>query len=109
MLICPVNLNIEWERNEKSNFKSELKIVESEMDICAPNTLGLQVKNTGHEMCVDGASDLLIRDVEKNQNEGTVVHTGYGEKRGGVEGDLGKPFQGRGFKIILSLKSIKLS
>jgi len=49
----------------------------------------------GQEMCVDVASDLLIRDVEKNQNEGTVVHTGYGEKEGRCGGRTWKTVPGR--------------
>ena len=52
------------------------------MNTCVENTQEMPEKLGENEMQLESASDLLILDIEKNQNEGTVVHTRYGEEEG---------------------------
>ena len=65
------------------------------MNICCfENTQKMPEKLGGNEMQLESASDLLILDIEKNQNEGTVVHKIYGEGEGRCGGGSWKTIPG---------------
>ena len=66
------------------------------MNTCVENTQEMPEKLGENEMQLESASDLLILDIEKNQNEGTVVHTRYGEEEGRCVGGSWKTIPGEG-------------
>ena len=67
------------------------------MNICCfENTQKMPEKLGENEMQLERASDLLILDIEKNQNDGTVVHTRYGDVEGRCGGRSWKTIPGEG-------------
>ena len=66
------------------------------MNTCVENTQEMPEKLGENEMQLESPSALLILDIEKNQNEGTVVHTRYGEEEGRCGGGSWKTIPGEG-------------
>ena len=66
------------------------------MNTCVENTQEMPENLRENERQLGCASDLLILDIEKNQNEGTVVHTRYGEEEGRGGGCSWKTIPGEG-------------
>ena len=64
------------------------------MNTCVENTQEMPEKLCENEMQLESASDLLILDIEKNQNDGTVVHTKYGDSEGRCGGRSWKTIPG---------------